>query len=109
MASGLSGAGERAQDSGRSTLTDADITRGYLERRDAVLAASVARIDPNPAKGGSLMDVAVALQLGQKRAAALARLAKLNEPMPTAAMFWMYPMVTVMMAGHDGLDAASWS
>ncbi len=55
------------------------------------------------------MDVAAALQREHKLNETLARLAKLNEPVPKDAMFWMYPMTTVMVGGHDYLDAASWA
>ena len=96
-------------DPGPLAMSDAEITRRYEERRAAVLAASVDTIKPDPTKGGSMVDVAVALQLNERRPEALARLAKLNEPVPVAAMFWMYPMVSVMTAGHDHLDAASWA
>lgn len=106
---GMAAASEGRQDIGPLSLTDADIARRYEERRETVLNAAAATIVADPTKGGSLLDVAVALQRGQKRPAALARLAKINEPTPTAAMFWMYPMAAVMVAGHDQLDAASWA
>ncbi len=105
----VSGAASGSPDPARVSLTDADIARRYEERRETVLNASLKTIVPDPAKGGSLIDVAAALQRGQKQPEALARLAKLNEPVPVAAMFWMYPMATVMTAGHDHLDAASWA
>ena len=109
VAAGVAGAAEGRQDPARLSLTDAEIARRFEARREAVLSAAVATIVPDPAKGGSLLDVAAALQRGEKQKAALARLAKLNQPTPTAAMFWMYPMAAVMVGGHDNLDAASWA
>ena len=91
------------------SLADADIARRFQARRAAVLEQSLGNIVPgDPAKGG-YFDVAACLQLGRQREAALARLAVINEPMPKENMFWMYPMVTVMVAGREGLDAASWA
>ena len=88
----------------RPAGSDAEISRGFQARQAAVIAASVAAIDPtNPTKGG-YYDVAACLQRGEKREAALARLAKITAPTPTDNMFWMFPMVTVMMAGEQGLD-----
>ena len=89
--------------------SDADIARAFESRRAAVIAAAVAGIVPaDPDKGGFL-EVAACLQRGERREAALARLAKLNTPMPNLNMFWMYPMAAVMAAGRDGLDQASWA
>jgi len=85
--------------------SDAEIARGYQERRAEVLAASVAAINPADATKGSYFDVAACLQAGQQREAALARFAKITAPTPVDNMFWMFPMVTVMMAGEKGLDA----
>lgn len=91
------------------SLADADIAHRFATRRETVLKETAAGIDPaNPSKGGFL-NVAAGLQTGENRAAALARFAKLNEPMPVDNMFWVYPMVTVMLTGHDSLDAASWA
>jgi hypothetical protein len=98
-----------AQPAAGDSLTDADIARRYQHRREEVITAAIATLDPaDPAKGGFL-EVAAALQRGERRAAALARFAKLNEPTPNQNMFWTYPMATVMAAGRDGLDAASWA
>jgi hypothetical protein len=90
-------------------MSDAEIARRYQDRRAAVLNTCIASLDPDPAKGGGMLEIAAALQAGQRQPEALKRLAKLNEPVPNAAMFWMYPMAAVMTAGHDGLDAASWA
>jgi hypothetical protein len=100
-------AGEVSGATGAGTLTDAEIARRFQERREAVLAASSATLDPADLAKGDFLAVASALYRGEHRETALARLAKLNEPMPTANMFWTYPMATVMMAGERGLDEAS--
>ena len=89
-------------------LPDAEIARRFEARREAVLARATAVIDPaHPTRGG-FIEVAACLQQGAHREAALARLAQLNAPMPDLNMFWMFPMAAVMVAGHDGLDQASW-
>ncbi len=103
---GLAGAAPvgRARD-----LSDAAIGDAFQARRRIVLAAAAAGIDPvDPAKGG-LLNVAAALQQGEHVAAAQARLAVLDRPMPKDNMFWMYPMVAVMAAGRGHLDAANWA
>lgn len=88
--------------------SDADIARRFAARREAVLQAAVASIDPqNPTKGGGFLDVAACLQRGERVAAALARFAELNKPMPRDNMFWTYPMATVMAAGRQAFDAAT--
>ena len=106
---GFAGAAVTPQPATRLSLTDAAIVRRYQQRCEVVLSSATGTIGADPAKGGSLVDVAAALSQGKKRTAALARLSKLNEPTPKDAMFWMYPMAAVMVAGHDQLDAASWS
>ncbi|QYM79256.1 hypothetical protein K0B96_01160 [Horticoccus luteus] len=99
----------RAAEARPLSLADADIAQRFVTRRELVLKETAAGIDPaDPSKGGFL-NVAACLQRGENRAAALARFAKLNEPMPVDNMFWVYPMVTVMLTGHDNLDAASWA
>lgn len=109
VATGVAGAAEGRQDPVRLSLTDADIAHRFQARREAVREKSIGSIIPaDPTKGG-IFDVAACLQQGKQREAALARLARINEPMPDANMFWMYPMVTVMVAGREGLDAASWA
>lgn len=92
------------------SLKDADIQRRFLERRESVLNAAINTVDPDakPLPLGSYMGIAASLQSGQRVDAALKRLGQLMEPMPTANMFWAYPMVTVMVAGHDKIDEASW-
>ena len=91
------------------SLADADIAHRFALRREAVLKETAAGIDPADGTKGGLINVAASLQLGENREAALRRLAQLNEPMPVDNMFWVYPMVTVMLAGHDQLDEASWA
>ena len=109
VVTGLSGATVGSPNPAGLSLTDAEIARRYQERREIVLDAALRTIVADPTKGGSLVDVAAALQREHKLNETLARLAKLNEPTPTAAMFWMYPMAAVMAGGHDYLDAASWA
>ncbi|MCF7689476.1 MAG: hypothetical protein K9M98_10630 [Cephaloticoccus sp.] len=92
------------------SLADADITERFLERRHAVIEASIASVDPTLAvPTGSYLDIALCLRQGRNVEQALARLAQLNEPMPTANMFWAYPMATLMAAGGNQIDAASWN
>jgi hypothetical protein len=88
-------------------LNDADIVRRFQERRADLLQDAIVKLDPADDTKGWYLDVAAALQGGEKREAALARLATLNAPTPTANMFWMYPMAAVMAAGDTALDAAS--
>jgi hypothetical protein len=89
--------------------TDGEIARRYLERRQAVLETAIAAVVPGDPTKGNMLEVAACLQSGRNVEAALARLAVLSEPTPTASMFWAYPMVTVMAAGGPNLDAASWA
>lgn len=100
-----------ARPSGSSVLSlaDADIAHRFDVRRDAILKKAAAGIDPADLSKGGFLNVAACLQRGENRPAALARFAKLNEPMPVDNMFWVYPMVTVMLTGRDELDAASWA
>ena len=106
---GMAGTTQERQGTGPLSLTDADITQRFHDRREAILNAAAATIVADPSKGGSLLDVAVALYRDKNRPAALARLAKINEPTPTAAMFWMYPMAAAMVTGHGKIDAANWA
>jgi hypothetical protein len=109
MVQGAAGWAQTRQSACPVSLTDADITRRFLERREAVLAQAIGTIDPaDPTKGGYL-EVAAALQKGVKREAALARLAVINRPTPNANMFWAYPMAAVMTAGRAGLDDKAWA
>lgn len=89
------------------SLSDADIAFRFQQRRQAVLAESIAAVVPGDLTKGSHYDVAACLQSGQKREAALARLAKILEAKPDGNMFWMFPIMTVMLAGEPGLDAAT--
>ncbi len=92
------------------SLKDADITRRYLERRETVLSTATGLVDPTaqPKPTGGYMHIAACLQSGQKLEEANARLAQLMEPKPKGNMFWAYPMASVMAAGKEGLDEASW-
>ena len=85
--------------------SDADITRGYQDRQQQVLAASVATIDGRNLEKGGHYDVAACLQRGERQKAALARFMRLTAGKAEGNMFWMFPMVTVMMAGEHSLDA----
>lgn len=104
----LAGLGRLAADQTPVDLSDAAIAARYQKRREEVLAASIGLLDPADLTKGGFLDVAAALYRGEKRDTALARLARLNEPMPTQNMFWTYPMAAVMVAGRTGLDEASW-
>ena len=87
--------------------SDDDIARRFEQRRQSVIASSIAAIDPaDPTKGG-YYDVAACLQHGERREAALKRAAKILAAKGDGNMFWMFPMVTLMMAGDQGLDAPS--
>ncbi|MBL9204398.1 MAG: hypothetical protein JNN01_04890 [Opitutaceae bacterium] len=97
-----------SQDSETRLSSDAEIDRRFQLRRDWILRTAVSNLDEADASRGSVLDVAAALQRGENRKAALARLARLNEAVPTQNMFWMYPMAAVMAAGGPALDDASW-
>ena len=89
------------------SLTDADISQRFDVRRHEVIDQSIAAVTPDdPTKGGHY-DIAACLQRGVKQPAALARLSKILDVKPTGEMFWMFPIVTVMVAGEYGLDDAS--
>jgi hypothetical protein len=105
----LAGEARGAGPTAGESMADADIARRYQLRREAVLDAAIATLDPADPTKGWYLDVAAALQRGERREAALARFAKLNEPVPNQNMFWTYPMAAVMAAGREGLDAASWA
>jgi len=103
----LPGAMGGSQAASPRSLTNAEIADRFQERREEVLGASLAAIVPgDPTKGG-YYDVAACLQRGVNREAALARLAQITAGKPDGNMFWMFPMVTVMMAGERGLDEAA--
>jgi len=91
------------------SLTDADISRRFQERRESVLDQMVATFDANNPTRISFLEIAAALQRGEHREAALARLRLLNEPMPTANMFWTYLIAMVMATGYDQIDAPTWA
>ncbi|MDB6167248.1 MAG: hypothetical protein JWM88_112 [Verrucomicrobia bacterium] len=86
-------------------LSDAEIARRFQDRRREVLDSSVAAVNAADLAKGGYFDVAACLQRGERVDAALARFAKITAPMPTENMFWMFPMVSVMMAGDRNLDA----
>jgi hypothetical protein len=100
-------ASEFSQVPGGHGMSDAEIVRRFEARRLEVLSSGVAAITEGDPSRGSLLDVAVALQRGERREAALARLAVLNQSTPTGNMFWVYPMAAVMAAGGPSLDEGS--
>ena len=89
--------------------SDADIQARYLERRNWVIDQALAVVGDSNGEKGGFLEVAACLQTGVHVEQALKRLAALNEPMPTANMFWAYPMASVMAAGGKNLDEASWA
>ncbi len=91
------------------SLIDAEITRRFQERREAVLDKMVSTLDANDLTKGSFLDIAAALQRGEHQEVALVRLRLINEPMPTANMFWTYLIAIVMATGHDQIDTPTWA
>ncbi len=87
--------------------SDAEIARQFNERRERMIRTAIATLDPADTAKGSFLDVAAALQRGERREAALARLTVLNEPRPTGNMFWMFPVAAVLLAGDAQLDEAN--
>lgn len=89
------------------SLSDAEISRRFQQRREDLIQSAIANLNPADLSKGSYLDVTAALQRGERQAEALSRLAKLNEPLPTTNMFWVYPMAALMAAGGERLDAAN--
>ena len=90
-------------------ISDSEIARQFLQRRDRALDDAVRLTDPHdPAKGGC-----VAVAANFYRSANLdwanARLARIDAKGPTGDMFWMFPMVAVMEAGRDRMSPANWA
>ena len=69
----------------------------------------VSVLDANDLTKGSFLNIAAALQRGERLEVALARLRLINEPMPTANMFWTYLIAIVMATGHDQIDGPTWA
>lgn len=88
-------------------LSDAEIAIRFQARRQEVVADSVAGIVEGDTTKGGHYNVAACLMTDQKREAAQARLAEILKAKPGGDMFWMFPMVSVMMAGDRNLDAAN--
>jgi hypothetical protein len=88
-------------------LTDAGIAHRLQSRREFILQQAVAAVVPGDLSKGSKFDIAACLQRGERVEAALARLARLDGGTPSGNMFWVYPTVSVMLAGDRHLDAAS--
>lgn len=85
-------------------LSEAEIGRRFQERRADLIGTAVGALSPQK---GSYLEIAAALQRGEKVDVALARLAALNAEPPSGNMFWVYPMAALMAAGGDRLDEAS--
>ena len=88
-------------------LSAAAISHRFHERREFILGEAVAGVVPGDPTQGSKFDIAACLGRGENLPAAHARLAKLDGGPPSGDMFWVYPTVSVMMAGRDTLDAPS--
>lgn len=91
------------------SLTDEAISNRFQERREAILDQLVSVLDANDLTKGSFLNIAAALQRGERLEVALARLRLINEPMPTANMFWTYLIAIVMATGHDQIDGPTWA
>lgn len=88
--------------------TESERFLAYQERCQEVIDFIVNRTDPdNPDRGG-LFDIAVNLAEGTNLEWARARLRAVNET-PRGNMFWMHPMVFVMYAGRENLNAEDWA
>jgi hypothetical protein len=98
LAPGLAGAA--------GTVGDAEILRQY-RGRCAALLRDAAAVDPNDLGKGTPVTVAACFHLRAHLEWANARLARIDAPMPTGDMFWMYPIVTAMEAGRDTMTAAN--
>ncbi|MBE35679.1 MAG: hypothetical protein CMI16_09030 [Opitutaceae bacterium] len=83
------------------SLVDEAISNRFQERRETVLDQMVSILDAKDLTKGGFLNIAAALQRGEHREVALARLRLINEPMPTANMFWTYLIAIVMATGHD--------
>ncbi len=103
----LAGASVTLRSESAPDLSDAAISRRYLERREFILRQAVDAVVPGDLTKGSKFDIAACLQRGERVDAALARLARLDGGTPSGNMFWAYPTVAVMLAGDRSLDARS--
>ena len=86
-------------------LSDVAIARRLAERREFILREAIACVVPGDPTQGSKFDIAACLARAENLPAALARLARLDDAPPSGDMFWVYPTVSVMLAGRDTLDA----
>ncbi len=84
-------------------LSDAAIAQRLEARRAFILREAIACVVPGDPTQGSKFDIAACLQSGKNLDAALARLARLDDAPPSGDMFWVYPTVSVMMAGQQTL------
>lgn len=87
--------------------TESERLLAYQERCEEVLDFIVNSTDPEDLERGGLYDIAVNLSAGTNLDWARARLRAINNP-PTGNMFWMLPMVFVMYADNDQLNADDW-
>jgi hypothetical protein len=88
--------------------TESDRVLAYQERCQEVLDFIINRTDPDDLEKGGLFDIAVNLAEGTNLEWARARLRAVNES-PRGNMFWMHPMVFVMYAGRENLNAEDWA
>lgn len=79
----------------------------YQERCQEVVDFIINRTDPENLERGGLFDIAVNLAEGTHLDWARSRLRAANDP-PRGNMFWMHPMVFIMYAGKDNLNAEDW-
>ncbi len=88
--------------------SEADRIAAYRERCQEVVDKMVEATDASDTTKGGLFAIAANLSAGKNLEWARARLRTVNDP-PTGAMFWMHPMVLVMYAGQDNLNAEDWA
>jgi hypothetical protein len=86
--------------------TDAQIRAAYRARCESLLGEAT-RVDTRDLSRGSHVCVAACLQRRVNVAWANGRLARLDAGPPSGDMFWMYPVVTAMVAGRDAMSAAN--
>src|SRR5690606_22618396 len=87
-------------------LSDAAIAQRFQARREFILREAVAAVVPGDTSQGSKFDIAACLHRGENVDAALARLARLDDAPSAGDMCWVYPTVSVMLAGRDTLARA---
>jgi hypothetical protein len=100
-------AGVRAQGGSAGSPSDAEILRQFRQRCDRVLADAVAKVEPRDLTKGGIVTVAACFARRARLDWANARLARIDTPMPTGDMFWMYPMLSAMEAGRTAMSPAN--